>query len=58
MTVFGPLIGVLYLGQHYIAFRDRERVRMLTAQFDVLVREAYVSARSWPDHLQALAASS
>ena len=58
MTVFGPLIGVLYLGQHYIAFRDRERVRLLTAQFDTLVREAYISARNWPEHVQALAASS
>ncbi len=54
LTVFGPLVGVLYLGQHYLAFRDRERVRTLTEQFDGLVREAYVSARDWPTHLQAL----
>ncbi len=58
LTVFGPLIGVLYLGQRYLAFRDRDRVNLLTQQFDGLVREADVSARSWPDHLQALAASS
>lgn len=57
LTVFGPLVGVLYLGQHYLAFRDRERVRTLTEQFDGLVREAYVSARDWPAHLRALAAS-
>jgi hypothetical protein len=57
LTVFGPLVGVLYLGQHYLAFRDRERVKMLTNQFDGLVREASVSARKWPAHLQALAAS-
>ena len=54
LTVFGPLIGVIYLGQQYFAFRDRERVRNLTAHFDGLVREAYVSARDWPDHLQHL----
>ena len=57
LTVFGPLLAVLYLGQRYLAFRDKERVRVLTRQFDELVREAYVSAREWPDHLQALAAS-
>ena len=57
LTVFGPLVGVLYLGQHYLAFRDRERVKTLTDQFDGLVREAYVSARDWPAHLQALSAS-
>lgn len=57
LTVFGPLVGVLYLGQHYLAFRDRARVKTLTEQFDGLVREAYVSARDWPTHLRALAAS-
>lgn len=58
VTVFGPLVGVLYLGQHYLAFRDRERVRALTTHFDGLVREAQVSARAWPGHLQALFESS
>ncbi len=53
LTVFGPLIGVIYLGQQYLAFRDRERVRNLAAHFDGLVREASVSARDWPDHLRA-----
>lgn len=57
LTVFGPLIGVLYLGQEYLVFRDRERVRQLAGHFDLLVREAHVSARAWPAHLQALSAS-
>lgn len=56
LTVFGPLIGVVYLGQEYLVFRDRERVRQLAAHFDLLVREAQVSARDWPAHLQALLA--
>ena len=56
ITIFGPLVAVLYVGQTYMAFRDRERVRVLTEQFDGLVREAYVSARNWPEHLQALSA--
>ncbi|MCV6591750.1 MAG: helix-turn-helix domain-containing protein [Silicimonas sp.] len=52
MTIFGPLVGVIYLGQEYLAFRDRARVRQLTRGFDVLVREASVSARDWPGHLE------
>ncbi len=51
LTIFGPLVGVLYLGQEHLAFRSRERVRHLTEHFDGLVREATVSARGWPDHL-------
>lgn len=57
ITVFGPLIGVLYLGQQYLVFRDRVRVRELTNHFDGLIREASVSARNWPEHLQALSTS-
>ncbi|MEO0945400.1 MAG: helix-turn-helix transcriptional regulator [Pseudomonadota bacterium] len=56
LTIFGPLIGALYLGQEYLVFRDRERIRSLTAHFDGLVREASVAARDWPAHLQALSA--
>lgn len=54
VTVFGPLMAVLFLGQHYLAFRDHERVDALTAHFDNLVREAVVSAREFPAHLEAL----
>ena len=56
LTVFGPLLGALYLGQQYLVFRDRARVRSFTNHFDGLVREAYVTARDWPSHLQALSA--
>ena len=55
VTVFGPLIGVIYLGQHYLAFRDTERVTALMHHFDLLVREAHVSSREFPEHLKALA---
>ncbi|MEL7151212.1 MAG: helix-turn-helix transcriptional regulator [Pseudomonadota bacterium] len=57
LTIFGPLIGVVYLGQEHLVFRDRTRVRHLVDHFDTLVREADVSARDWPEHLQALSAS-
>ena len=56
VTVFGPLLAVLYLGRHYLAFRDTERVRAMTAHFDWLVREAAISARGFPIELRRLAA--
>ena len=54
VTVFGPLLAVLYLGRHYLAFRDTERVRAMTAHFDWLVREAAISARGFPIELRRL----
>ena len=54
VTVFGPLLAVIYLGQNYLAFRDTERVQLLTRHFDTLVREAHVTPRDLPDHLDAL----
>ena len=54
ITVFGPLLAVLYLGQTYLAFRDRERIGAFTRHFDRLVKEADVTARALPDHLRGL----
>ncbi|GGO50766.1 Helix-turn-helix [Roseovarius pacificus] len=54
VTIFGPLLAVVYIGQNYMAFRDTERVQALTQHFDHLVREAHVSARQLPDHLHEL----
>lgn len=54
ITVFGPKMAVIYLGRHYIAFRDRDRVHTLTRHFDGLIREASVSERDIPAHLRAL----
>ncbi|SHL83263.1 Helix-turn-helix [Roseovarius litoreus] len=54
ITIFGPLLTVIYIGQNYMAFRDTERVQALTRHFDHLVREAHVTARQLPDHLRAL----
>ncbi len=53
LTIFGPLLAVIYVGQHYLAFRDTERVRAFTLHFDRLVREAEISARGFPAHIQA-----
>jgi transcriptional regulator with XRE-family HTH domain len=54
VTVFGPLLAVIYLGRHYLAFRDSARVETITQHFDLLVREAKVGARDMGAHLQAL----
>ena len=45
VTVFGPLLAVIYIGQNYLVFRDTERVAAITAHFDALVRAASVSQR-------------
>lgn len=54
ITVFGPLLAVVYAGGHYMAFRDRERIETLTTHFDDLVREASFTARDIPEHLHML----
>lgn len=54
VTIFGPLLAVVYIGRNYMAFRDTERVRALTGHFDYLVREAAVTARALPGHLREL----
>jgi len=54
ITVFGPLLAVLYIGRNYIAFRDLERVQAFSRHFDNLVREAAVPDRDFPSHLRGL----
>ena len=54
VTIFGPLLAVIYLGRNYLAFRDTERVQAITMHFDNLVREASVSARDLADHIRSL----
>ncbi|MCC0027814.1 MAG: helix-turn-helix domain-containing protein [Zhengella sp.] len=46
VTVFGPLIGVVYIGSQYLVFRESRQVQALTAHFDQLVRDCEVDARS------------
>lgn len=54
VTIFGPLLCAFYAGGHYLTFRDRERISTFSQHFDMLVREAHVSARNFPEHLRAL----
>jgi len=54
VTVFGPMMAVIYMGRHYIAFRDRDRVRTVTKHFDWLVREASVPDSAILPYLRGL----
>ncbi|PLX34533.1 MAG: XRE family transcriptional regulator, partial [Hyphomicrobiales bacterium] len=45
ITIFGPNLAVIYVGQFYLTFRESNRVRSLTDHFDWLIREASVDAR-------------
>ncbi len=56
VTIFGPLLAVIYTGGHYMAFRDRQRIETFAADFDTLVREARHTARDFPDFLTDLRA--
>lgn len=55
VTVFGPLLAVVYAGRHYLAFRDSLRVQAFTTHFDHLVREASVPDREIKPYLARLA---
>ena len=54
VTVFGPILAVVYLGRHYLAFRDSARVAQISQHFDWLVKEAAFSAREVPAYLQGI----
>jgi transcriptional regulator with XRE-family HTH domain len=54
VTIFGPLLAVIYTGGHYMAFRDRQRIEIFSGDFDILVREARHTARDFPDYLEDL----
>lgn len=56
VTIFGPLNAVIYMGRNYVSFRDPARIEVLTAHFDVLVREAEVPSRQFPNELGRLSA--
>jgi len=36
ITIFGPLLAVLYLGRNYLVFRDTERVQAMTRHFPLI----------------------
>ena len=54
ITIFGPLLAAIYLGQKYLVFRDLERISALTQHFDGLIREAHIGSRGLPHFIQTL----
>jgi transcriptional regulator with XRE-family HTH domain len=54
VTVFGPLLAVIYIGRNYLVFRDTERVQAMSRHFDALVREADIPAQAFPEELDRL----
>lgn len=54
VTIFGPKLAVVYIGEFYIAFRESARVTSLTSHFDRLVREASVDPRAVPGFIEEL----
>lgn len=54
VTIFGPLLAVIYLGSDYLVFRDRARIGALARHFDNLVREAEISDRALPAHVAGI----
>ena len=56
ISVFGPRIGVVYVGRFYLAFREARRVQALTEHFDGLVRAAEIEGRAVAGHIADLRA--
>jgi hypothetical protein len=54
VTVFGPLLAVIYIGQNYLVFRDTERVTAITTHFDALVRAASISQKDLATYFDRL----
>jgi transcriptional regulator with XRE-family HTH domain len=56
VIIFGPKRAVLYVGQMYLVFNTLEHVRVFTAHFDDLVRNALVQPTDIVDTLRKLLA--
>lgn len=56
VTVFGPLLAVIYIGRNYLVFRDTDRVSAITLHFDQLVRAAQINERDMTAYFDALIA--
>ena len=54
VTIFGPLLAVLYIGLNYLAFRDNARIHTFTNRFDQLVREVSVNTLAIQEYIKAL----
>lgn len=54
LTIFGPLLAVVYIGRHYMIFRENRQIRALTDHFDHLIRDSDTDARSAAKVIRAM----
>jgi hypothetical protein len=54
VTLFGPRRAVVYVGQLYFVFNITDHIRVLTAHFDRLVKEAVTQPTDMPAFLLKL----
>ena len=45
LTVFGTFLAVVYVGRHYMVFRNTRHIQALTVHFDQLIRDCQIDAR-------------
>jgi len=57
-TVFGPLRAAIYLGNAYLVLNGSEHIRMMTRQFDDLVRAAVIQPHDIVRFLKELSSAS
>lgn len=53
LTIFSNDLAIIYIGQCYMALRERQRIMALTAHFDWLVKRCDVDARDVADFIEA-----
>ena len=46
VTIFGPLLAALYIGQSFLVFRDSDRIRTFTQHFDQIIKVASINTRA------------
>jgi transcriptional regulator with XRE-family HTH domain len=54
ITIYGPLLAVIYIGRYYMAFREARQIQALTDHFDQLVRDSETDARHAADFIDGL----
>ncbi len=54
VTIFGPLLAVVYVGRYYMVLRETRQIQALTDHFDQLVRDSETDARSAADTIAGM----
>ncbi len=54
VTIFGSSLAILYVGQCYLALREKQRVLALTDHFDWLIRGSTIDARDASQYIKSL----